>query len=1236
MKKRIKQLTVVILAFLMCINYNTVGFFNMRVLFAKEGIVQMISSFAQEEPQYYYFNGKPDLEEIMNSLPDTIEVYLENSEEITEIPVSWKCEGDYEDSHYYYYQFNPVWDENEYGCNLVELPYAGIYVTNATNKNGLKKSVTSSPHETTVYNFLINNVGLNTAGACGVMANIQCESNFSPTAVNPNDTGGTKSYGICQWNNGEAAGNRYNKLITWCNNNGYDYTTLTGQLYFMKHELDSDSYFRLSTLKAVANTADGASEAALCWAKYYEGCSSSYYTTRQDLARNKYWPEYAAVTELKITNYNTPGTLTQGSTFSIKGTISSPTKLTSVTVGVYDYDEKCWTGKTVNPNSTTYDIHNMDNDILFNNLPAGMYAYRVIATNSAGTTWLVAKAFAVLGTSATVQDGTYYIRSNSNSDRSVGIAGDSNESNANVEVQESRTSAYQAFYFKYKGNGIYSIRDVGSGMYLDVEGGATASGTNVWQHAYNGSKAQSWYVLPCGSIYCLVPQHATETALDMRSGNQNIGDTVQIYNQNLTNAQKFRLVRTDGDFEIGHKITFDAQGGSFKEAHARRKVDGFNTGRGTQQLIVYNVPGMTVDTNQYGGEVVVSADGTVTQIRAYGSTTQVKVPDGGMVVSGHFDNGKGGVEFTDQVSVGNYVGCDYEDQMVYAYGSYDAYLASHKYVEDAEAYGDLPIPEREGYLFDGWYTREDGGTRINRSSTYAADTLYARWREEGDPAATAEVARGHHKYEIYDYSMSWKEARAFCEARGGYLATITSQEENDLLKGLTAEGNQGYYSIGCSSEEEVGKWEWVTGEAFGYSNWDTDYPEGNAENEGYAYFIAKDNPPNKAPGEWIDRTDRSGASSGFYHHNNGGLICEYDVKYGQTIAGSDSYTKTYGDDPFTLDVRLTEGDGSLSYHSSDTGVVEVTDDGRVAIKGAGTAVITVTVSETEEYEAASKEITVKVEKASPAISAVLSADTIQTGERAKVSASTSGDGAIRYQIDDENIATVDGSGMITGKQAGTVTVTVTSEETRNYRGASMTLTLTVEGGKEAATITSHPEDYTGAVGETAVFTVRAEGTGLSYQWQYSNDRGNAWKYSSQSGNKTDTIKVPVTAARDGQQYRCVVTDGEGNKAISSAARLIVGAATQGVSITSHPENYTGAVGETAVFTVRAEGTGLSYQWQYSNDGGNAWKNSSQNGSRTYMIKVPITAARNGQQYRCVVTDERGNSVTSEAGTLRVQ
>ncbi|OLR62708.1 hypothetical protein BHF69_08470 [Anaerostipes sp. 992a] len=88
MKKRIKQLTVVILAFLMCINYNTVGFFNMRVLFAKEGIVQMISSFAQEEPQYYYFNGKPDLEEIMNSLPDTIEVYLENSEEITEIPVS--------------------------------------------------------------------------------------------------------------------------------------------------------------------------------------------------------------------------------------------------------------------------------------------------------------------------------------------------------------------------------------------------------------------------------------------------------------------------------------------------------------------------------------------------------------------------------------------------------------------------------------------------------------------------------------------------------------------------------------------------------------------------------------------------------------------------------------------------------------------------------------------------------------------------------------------------------------------------------------------------------------------------------------------------------------------------------------------------------------------------------------------------------------------------------------------
>lgn len=45
-------------------------------------------------------------------------------------------------------------------------------------------------------------------------------------------------------------------------------------------------------------------------------------------------------------------------------------------------------------------------------------------------------------------------------------------------------------------------------------------------------------------------------------------------------------------------------------------------------------------------------------------------------------------------------------------------------------YGDLPIPQRTGHQFLGWYTQKNGGNRITSSSVYetsANTTLYAHW-----------------------------------------------------------------------------------------------------------------------------------------------------------------------------------------------------------------------------------------------------------------------------------------------------------------------------------------------------------------------------------------------------------------------------------------------------------------------------------------------------------------------------
>ena len=182
----------------------------------------------------------------------------------------------------------------------------------------------------------------------------------------------------------------------------------------------------------------------------------------------------------------------------------------------------------------------------------------------------------------------------------------------------------------------------------------------------------------------------------------------------------------------------------------------------------------------------------------------------------------------------------------------------------------------------------------------------------------------------------------------------------------------------------------------------------------------------------------------------------------------------------------------------------------------------------------------------------------------------------------------------------------------------------------ALTITGQPGNYTGSVGSTATFKVTAQGTGLKYQWQtYSNG---TWKNSSLPGYNTATLSVPVVASRNGYKFRCVVTDSSNNTATSNAATLNVVVPTT-LTITGQPGNYTGSVGSTATFKVVAQGSGLRYQWQTYSDG--TWKNSSLSGYNTSTLSVPVIASRNGNKYRCVVSDSSNNTATSNAVTLNV-
>ena len=55
-----------------------------------------------------------------------------------------------------------------------------------------------------------------------------------------------------------------------------------------------------------------------------------------------------------------------------------------------------------------------------------------------------------------------------------------------------------------------------------------------------------------------------------------------------------------------------------------------------------------------------------------------------------------------------------------------------KSLTTGDTYGTLPVPNYEGYDFAGWYTEQNGGTKIERDTTvtvFGTQTLYAHWTE---------------------------------------------------------------------------------------------------------------------------------------------------------------------------------------------------------------------------------------------------------------------------------------------------------------------------------------------------------------------------------------------------------------------------------------------------------------------------------------------------------------------------
>ncbi len=83
-----------------------------------------------------------------------------------------------------------------------------------------------------------------------------------------------------------------------------------------------------------------------------------------------------------------------------------------------------------------------------------------------------------------------------------------------------------------------------------------------------------------------------------------------------------------------------------------------------------------------------------------------------------------------------------------------------------------------------------------------------------------------HTYKLINNALSPEEAENFCEEAGGYLVSITSEEEQKAIAGFISYlPKNTLVTIGAFDFGHEGTWEWFSGEKFLYSNWADGEPD---------------------------------------------------------------------------------------------------------------------------------------------------------------------------------------------------------------------------------------------------------------------------------------------------------------------------------------------------------------------------------------------------------------------------
>ena len=522
------------------------------------------------------------------------------------------------------------------------------------------------------------------------------------------------------------------------------------------------------------------------------------------------------------------GSLTQGSSFGLRGVISSNYPITYVEAHVFNAD-----GTDALPfystewNKTEYNIRydGINNHFSFKNLPVGNYHYVVKATNSSGETKTLIDSYFTIGGGV----ATYTVSYNANG--GTGAPGNQTKTQGTALRLSSTVPTRTGYTFKgwSTSNGGGAEYQPGGRSYT-TDAGVTLYA--VWDVNY--------YTFDLNGY------------LDgITNGGMGVYGTCDIYMNGSCIAEGVDDYCADWPYGTSYEI-------KNIRARAGRQYDGVHSGSlsgtvGSDRTEVY----LSFSTIYYDLDVNGLLDGVEAwDINNYG-VVDVYI-NGNLVLSGCSD-------FSNAIGSGKWpYGTTYEIRNI----------------QPAEGYSYDGI---SNIAYDEYVAGGQSGTITDNTSVRLAFHSCPTSLDESPESAVFDG----HTYYYFSTPVTWFDAKSICENMGGHLVTITSEEEDNFVFGF-ADGTLAW--LGATDIEGEGNWNWITGEEFSYSNWYADNPDNYSENpenaENYLHYSGAGN------GKWNDNAgcslfpfvceiDTANFNVYYFEESSGYLLTPEEKVYGE-------------------------------------------------------------------------------------------------------------------------------------------------------------------------------------------------------------------------------------------------------------------------------------------------------------------------------------------------------------------